>query len=51
MVGDMEDSPEANGGKRFGISATLKSNGFLPLRCVAMSRILNINEAPCGFQP
>lgn len=51
MPSDMDDSPEANGGKRFGISETLKSNGFLPLRCVAMSRILNINEAPCGFKP
>ncbi|MCA1373585.1 MULTISPECIES: hypothetical protein [unclassified Bradyrhizobium] len=51
MPGDMDDSPEAKGGKRFGISEALKSNGFLPLRCVAMSRILNINEAPCGFLP
>lgn len=50
MPGDMDVSPEPNGGKRFGISETLKSNGFLPLRCVAMSRILNINETPCGFK-
>ncbi|MCK1345036.1 hypothetical protein IVB25_16615 [Bradyrhizobium sp. 193] len=50
MIADMDSSPEVNGGKRFGISETLKSDGFLPLRCVAMSRILNVNEASCGFK-
>jgi hypothetical protein len=48
---DMDDSPEPGGGKRFGISETVKSNGFIPLRCVAMSRILNVDSTPCGFTP
>jgi len=46
---DQDDSPE--GGKRFGISQTVKSNGFIPLRCAVMSRILNVDSTPCNYRP
>ena len=44
----LEPSPE--GGQRFQISDTLKSNGFIPLRCAAMLRILNTDDSSCGFR-
>ena len=43
--------PSSEGGDRYAISPALKSNGFIPLRCAAMSHILSVDDGPCGFTP